>query len=978
MRLFVSISLFFFSFLVVNAQELDSLVATVDPLITKDSLLQKKWVDAQYNAMTLDKKVGQLFMVSVASNQNKTSTDKIKELVAKEHIGGIIFSKGGPVRQAKLTNSYQKVAELPLLVGMDAEWGLAMRLDSTYAFPWNMTLGAIKNNAVVEKVAAQIGKHTKRLGVHINFAPDIDINTNPLNPIIGNRSFGEDKRNVAKKGIAFVNGFEKAGILSSGKHFPGHGDTSTDSHKTLPVINFSKERLDSVELYPFKKLINHGKLSSVMIAHLNIPSLETKPNYPSSLSENIVTNLLQKELQFKGLVFTDALNMKGVANYSEPGDTDLSAFLSGNDILLMPLDVVKGKKKIIEAYNYGIITEERLARSVKKILKAKYKVGLHQHKLVDLKNLYEDLNTLENDLVYEEAIEEAITVVKNKLDLLPIVKLENKKIAYLNLGDASGDKFLQELKNYTTVTEVKEDNLQILLQKLKQYNIVIIGHHKSNGSPWKSYQFSTKDAEIVKAVSALRTSNSILVNFAKPYTLLNTDLSSLDAVLLGYQNSTLAQQKTAQMLFGAIGAKGTLPVSISAKYPVGTGVKYQSLKRLGYDYPERVGLSTYGLQKIDTMVRAGIDSLMFPGAQVLVARKGKVIYNKSFGKPTYESTDKITNNYIYDLASVTKILGTLPMVMKMEEENKIALNNTFKDLIPEYADTELKDVTVLKALSHYGRLPAWIAFYVSTLDKNRKPSREFYSSEKSDDYPYKVFDHLYLTKAYKDSMYNRIGRQDLKSNRYRYSDVGYYVFKKYIEDTYENDLDKLVDGFLYQSIGANRTAYNPLNKFSKDMIVPSEKDNYYRYATVQGYVHDMGAAMQGGVGGHAGLFSNANDVAKIMQMYLQGGYYGGKRYFKERTIKKFNTCYFCDEDVRRGVGFDKPQIKGSGSTCGCVSRKSFGHSGFTGTYTWADPEEEIVYVFLSNRTYPTQNNNLLVKSGLRTRIQQVIYDAILN
>ncbi|MDO6491458.1 MULTISPECIES: glycoside hydrolase family 3 N-terminal domain-containing protein [unclassified Cellulophaga] len=978
MRLFVSISLFFFSLLVVNGQELDSLVVTVDPLITKDSLLQKKWVDAQYNAMTLDEKVGQLFMVSVASNQNKTSTDKIKELVAKEHIGGVIFSKGGPVRQAKLTNSYQKSAKLPLLVGMDAEWGLAMRLDSTYAFPWNMTLGAIRNNAVVEKVAKQIGKHSKRLGVHINFAPDIDINTNPLNPIIGNRSFGEDKRNVAKKGIAFVNGFEKAGILSSGKHFPGHGDTSTDSHKTLPVINFSRERLDSIELYPFKKLINHGKLSSVMVAHLNIPSLDDKPNYPSSLSEKIVTNLLQKELQFKGLVFTDALNMKGVADHTDPGDADLSAFLSGNDILLMPLDVAKGKHKIIEAYNYGVITEERLARSVKKILKAKYKVGLHQHKLVDLKNLYEDLNTLENDLVYEEAIEEAITVVKNKLDLLPIVKLENKKIAYLNLGDASGKSFLQELKNYTTVTEVKEDNLQILLQKLKQYNIVIIGHHKSNGSPWKSYQFSAKDAEIVKAVSALRTSNSILVNFAKPYTLLNKNLSSLDAVVIGYQNSILAQQKTAQMLFGAIGAKGKLPVSISVEYPVGTGVKFESLKRLGYDYPERVGLSTYGLQKIDTMVRAGIDSLMFPGAQVLVARKGKIIYNKSFGKPTYESSDKITNNYIYDLASVTKILGTLPMVMKMEEENKIALNNTFKDLIPEYADTELKDVTVLKALSHYGRLPAWIAFYVSTLDKNRKPSREFYSSEKSDDYPYKVFDHLYLTKAYKDSMYNRIGRQDLKSNRYRYSDVGYYVFKKYIEDTYKDDLDKLVDGFLYQSIGANRTAYNPLNKFSKDMIVPSEKDNYYRYATVQGYVHDMGAAMQGGVGGHAGLFSNANDVAKIMQMYLQGGYYGGKRYFKERTIKKFNTCYFCDEDVRRGVGFDKPQIKGSGSTCGCVSRKSFGHSGFTGTYTWADPEEEIVYVFLSNRTYPTQNNNLLVKSGLRTRIQQVIYDSILN
>lgn len=956
--------------------EQDSIVS-IDPLVTNDTLTQTEWVNGMYASMTLEEKVGQLFMVSVASNQNKASTDKIKKLIGLEHIGGVIFSSGGPLRQAKLNNEYQKASKIPLLIGMDAEWGLAMRLDSTYAFPWNMTLGAIKNNAVVEKVGNQIGKHAKRLGVHINFAPDIDINTNPLNPIIGNRSFGEDRENVAQKGIAYMKGLEKAGVLSSGKHFPGHGDTATDSHKTLPIIGFTEQRIDSIELYPFKRLIQEG-LSSVMIAHLGIPSLEARPDYPSSLSANIVTKLLQQKLGFKGLVFTDALNMKGVADFTAPGDSDLTAFLAGNDILLMPLDVAKGKEKIIEAYNYGVITEERLAHSVKKILKAKYKVGLHSYSPVVENNLYKDLNGLENDLVYAEAIENAITVVKNKIDLLPIVKLENKKIAYVNLGDSSGASFLKELNEYVTVTEVKEDNLQLFTQKLKQYNLVIIGHHKSNESPWKSYRFSDKDLATLKAISQARTSNSILVNFAKPYALLDVDLSSVDAVVLGYQNSELAQQKTAQLLFGAIAAKGKLPVSLSPEFPVHSGVTYESLQRLGYDQPERVGLSSEGLQKIDELVTVGIDSLMFPGAQVLVARKGKVIYNKSFGKPTYESKDKVTNNHMYDLASLTKILATLPMIMKMEEENKIALNSTFKELVPEYADTELKDVTVLKALSHYGRLPAWIAFYASTLDAKRKPSREFYSSTQSEAYPFKINEKLFLIKAYKDSIYNRIGRQDLKSNRYRYSDVGYYVFKKYIEDTYHSRLDTLVDNFLYQSLGATHTSFNPLDKFSKDSIVPSEIDNYYRYDTVQGYVHDMGAAMQGGVGGHAGLFSNANDVAKIMQMYLQDGFYGGKRYFKGRTIKKFNTCYFCDEDVRRGVGFDKPQIKESGPTCGCVSRKSFGHSGFTGTYTWADPEEEIVYVFLSNRTYPSQNNNLLVKSGLRTRIQQVIYDSIIN
>jgi beta-N-acetylhexosaminidase len=369
---------------------------------------------------------------------------------------------------------------------------------------------------------------------------------------------------------------------------------------------------------------------------------------------------------------------------------------------------------------------------------------------------------------------------------------------------------------------------------------------------------------------------------------------------------------------------------------------------------------------------------MFPGAQVLVARRGKVIYNKGFGKPTYTSDQQITTENLYDLASLTKILSTLPILMKMEEDGKVDLIDTFDELNPNYADTELKDVTVLKALSHYGRLPAWIAFYLDTLDKNRKPSSQFYRSSSVPGYTTKVTDNLYLSDMYQDSIYNRIGRQSLKSNRYRYSDLPYYVFKKFIEGNYKMGLDKISNTYIYSRLGADHTSYNPLDKFPKNSIVPSEEDDYYRYERIQGYVHDMGAAMQGGVGGHAGLFSNSNDVAKIMQMYLQGGYYGGERFMESRTVKKFNTCYFCDQNVRRGVGFDKPELKNGGATFKGISRKSFGHSGFTGTLAWADPDEDLVYVFLSNRTYPTASNTLLIKSGLRTRIQKVIYDAILN
>lgn len=970
MRFFRVLPLFLLTIISASAQQ--------NPLVVKDSLAQQRWVDRHYESMSLDEKLGQLFMVSIASDQPQTATDRIATLIKEEGIGGVIFSTGGPVRQAKLTNEYQELSKVPLMVGMDAEWGLAMRLDSTYAFPWNMTLGAIQDNKIVEKVGRQIGKHAKRLGVHINFAPDIDININPQNPIIGNRSFGEDRDNVTEKGIAFMKGMEGEGVLSSGKHFPGHGDTATDSHHALPVINFSRKRLDSIEMYPYQKLINEG-LSSVMVAHLEVPALELKKNLPSSLSEQIISGILKDKMKFKGLVFTDALNMKGVTDHGKNGDVEVKAFLAGNDMLLMPTEVQKAKEKLTKAYEKGRITEERLAESVKKILMAKYKAGLHKYKPVVIESLYEDLNSIQDDLVYEEAIENAITVVKNNFYLMGIKKLENKKIAYVKFGDATSTPFINELNKYAKVTQVNGKDVATIKEKLKDFNLVIIGHHKSNDSPWKGYEFSKTELAWLQELSKERGFNLILTTFAKPYALLDiTSFQGIDGVVVAYQNSTLAQEKAAQLIFGAIPAKGKLPVTAHEIFPVHTNVQLKSLSRLGYSFPERVGLSSTKLAKVDELVQDGLDSLMYPGAQVLISRKGKVIYNKGFGKPTYNSKEKITPEHIYDLASITKILGTLPVLMKMEEDGEIALDDTFEELVPQYSDTEIKDVTVLKALSHYGRLPSWIAFYVSTLNEKRKPSSEFYRQQLLDGFSIKVSDNLYLSDAYKDSIYNRIGRQDLKSNRYRYSDVAYYVMKKYIEDKKKKGLDQLANDFLYAPIGAFNTSYNPLEKFPKNKIVPSEEDNYYRYQTVQGYVHDMGAAMQGGIGGHAGLFSNANDVAKIMQMYLQNGTYGGTKFLDSRTIQKFNTCYFCDKKVRRGVGFDKPQLGNSGPTCGCVSRKSFGHSGFTGTYTWADPEEEIVYVFLSNRTYPSATNTLLVKTGLRTRIQKAIYESIIN
>ena len=964
---------FFLCFIVVASQ------AQLDPLQTADSLAQEQWVNDRYQEMSLEERIGQLFMVLVASDQPKSSTDKIAQIIEEHQIGGVIFSKGGPVRQARLTNQYQKQSKIPLLIGMDAEWGLAMRLDSTYAFPWNMTLGAIRENATVEEVAFQIGKHAKRLGVHINFAPVVDVNSNPRNPIIGNRSFGEDVDNVSAKAVAFHKGLRRADILTSAKHFPGHGDTEVDSHNALPIINLERSRLDTVELYPYRTLIGAG-VSSVMVAHLNVPALETREGEPSSLSKKVIGGVLQNDLEFQGLVLTDALNMKGVTETSDKaGETELKAFLAGNDILLMPEDLPGAKAALVKAYNRGKIKENRLAHSVKKMLRAKYKAKLHKYSPVDIEGLLEDLNGIESRLAHESAVEESITLLKNQFNLLAIKKLENKKIAYVKLGDDDHKPFLNALNLYADVTEVSGKDIATLKERLKDFNLVILGYHKSNASPWKNHNFTKKELYWLNEIAAMPESNAVVAVFARPY-VLNQILSyqPIDALVLGYQNSEMVQVKMAEALFGAIPVKGRLPVTAHPQFPVNSGIDLAPMGRLGYSIPERVGMVSEFLTDIDTLVQQGLDSLMYPGAQVLIARRGKVIYNKTFGSATGNEGDVLTSDHIYDLASLTKILATLPLLMKMEEEGTIGLSSTFQELIPEYSESDLKDVTVLKALSHYGRLPSWIAFYLDTLNKKGQPSSIFYRNRPMDGYSIKVSDGLYLTDAYKDSIYNRIGRQELKSNRYRYSDVAYYVFKKYIEDSYGNSLDNLSQDFLFKRLGASKTTYNPLDKFPRDIIVPSEVDNYFRHRVVQGYVHDMGAAMQGGVGGHAGLFSNANDVAKIMQMYLQGGYYGGERFLKSRTIERFNKCYFCHKEVRRGVGFDKPQLKVHGPTCGCVSPKSFGHSGFTGTYTWADPEAELIYVFLSNRTYPSATNRLLVKSELRTRIQQVIYDSLID
>lgn len=951
-------------------------LAQQNPLVTADAENQRAWVDSIYSGMTIQEKVGQLFMVDIFSNKTKAETDKIKELIKEQHIGGVIFSKGGPMQQAKLNNEYQELSKIPLLVGMDAEWGLAMRLDSTFALPWNMTLGAIQSLPLIEEAGASISRHSKRLGVHINFAPVIDINTNPDNPIIGNRSFGEDKINVTDKAVAFMKGMHREGVLSSAKHFPGHGDTSTDSHKTLPTIKFSSSRIDSVELFPYYRLIKEG-VSSIMVAHLNVPGLESQPNLPSSLSKTIVTDLLKERLQFQGLIFTDALNMKGASNYKSAGDIDLAAFLAGNDILLISEDIPKASAKIQAAYDGGIISEERLAHSVKKILLAKYKAGLNKYKPVETENLIEDLITVKDRVLYDQLAENAITIVKNDIGVLPVKDLELKKIAYVQFGDDNGAPFFNQLRKYGSVDRVQAKELDSLLIKLKNYNFVIIGFHKSNKSPWAGYKFNKDDLNWIHEIS--RQNISILNVFTRPYSLLDLKSnSSLEGIILGYQNSAAVQEKTAQIIFGALEARGKLPVSVGDEFPAGTGFFTRSVNRMSYGLPEAVGMNSRKLQKIDSIIDIALSKKMTPGLQVLVARKGKVVYQRNAGYHTYEKKIPVTDTSLYDIASLTKILATLPLIMQLEEKGIVDFNSKLGDLMPYFKGTNKENIRLQDMLLHYARLKAWLPFYVPTIDKaTRRPSVKYYSEKAVEDFNIPVAENMYIRNDIRDSIMGIIRDSGLERQvGYKYSDLPFYILKYYLEDYYNSSLDYVTHNEIYNPLGANYTTYVPLNKFQLDQIVPTEEDKLWRRQLVHGYVHDQGAAMQGGIGGHAGLFSNANDVAKIMHMYLNEGNYGGRRYLEPETIKKFNTCYNCDKNVRRGVGFDKPQLGRSGPTCGCVSMNSFGHSGFTGTLAWADPEEEIVFVFLSNRTFPDVDNRKLISENIREKIQQVIYDSI--
>ncbi|NVJ84934.1 MAG: serine hydrolase [Algoriphagus sp.] len=938
------------------------------------------WVDSVFNNLNEEERLGQLFMVAAYSNKDQNHVNEITNLIEKENLGGLIFFQGGPIRQARLTNYYQSKAKTPLFLAMDAEWGIGMRFDSIPDFPKAMTLGAIPDTQLIYEMGKEMARQFKELGMHINFAPVVDVNSNPDNPVIGYRSFGENPQAVAARSVAYMKGLQDHGIIANAKHFPGHGDTEADSHYSLPLIRHPEQRIWEVDLYPYQELFKEN-LKSVMVAHLNIPSLEDSGNKPTSLSKKVVTDLLQKQMNFKGLIFTDALNMQGVTKFYGPGEVDLQALLAGNDVLLYSQNVSKAKTLIREAVADGKIEQSEIDRRVKKILKAKYEVGLNRYQPLELEGLYERLVTPENEEIRERLYAAALTVASNKNGLLPFKQLDTKRFASLSIG-GKGEDFQKTLSKYaqfehfTISKAASESEHYNLMKKLEDFDVVVVGLQGITNSPRRAFGIAPGDVALLRKLQERQELVTVL--FGNAYA--TRFLEGLDHVVIAYEDNYLTQQLSPQILFGGRPAMGILPVSTGTQFTYGVGGFLSGLNRLSYGSPESVGLDSKILDRIDEVAEKAIKIQATPGANVLVVKDGKVVFERSYGKLEYRNSPKVNSETVYDLASITKVLATTQAVMFLESRGELDMNKTLGDYLPELQGTNKENLALKDVMAHEAGLKAFIPHYVNTVESGQWRS-DYYQPSSSPGFTRPVSNEMYANDALRDSIWQWTVESELLPkrggrNRYVYSDLTMYFMQAVVERIVNQPLDEFLDQNFYQPLGLYTLTFKPFEKMPLDNIAPTENDVAFRKRQIRGYVHDPGAAMYGGVAGHAGLFGKANDLAVMMQMMLNMGYYGDVSLLKPGTVREFTKRQ--STQSRRGWGWDKPEPEpDKGGSAGKLAPKStFGHTGFTGTCVWADPENNLIYVFLSNRVYPEAENRKLLSEEIRTQIHDIIYEAM--
>ena len=950
------------------------------------------WVEERLSKMTLKEKIGQLFIHTVAPQNTPQNKKNIQNAVKEYKVGGLLFSGGKLADQVNLTNYAQEMAEVPLLLTFDGEWGLAMRLKETLDFPRNRVLGCIQDNTLLYEYGKEVARQCREIGVHVNFAPVADVDNNPQNPVINTRSFGGDPKNVAEKVIAYSQGLEEGGVLSVTKHFPGHGDTNVDSHKALPVLNFTKERLDSIELYPFRKAVSVG-LGGVMVGHLEVPKLSAKP---ASLSTDII-GLLKNEFGFKGLVFTDALEMKGISNNL---DVCARALMAGNDMLLAPRNLKRELDGVLNAVKKGTLTEEVITEKCRKVLTFKYALGLHQKQFIQLSGLEQRLNRPEAKALKERMQKASVTVASNATGVLPL-EMNLKGTVVVNIGKPSeGQVFHKQLNRYISADRIQAnaDSLVTLRKRLANYERVIVVLHTEKYDAYKSLLNTLSDQKPLIYV--------YLTPLRRMYNK-GPEWKKASAVILGHSNDPVVQTYVADALVGKEIPEGRVSVEVEGFLKPGGGVTLGKESVKVYR-PQDYGMDPTVLNKIDEIVLEGIKAEAYPGCQVLILKDGAPIYEKCFGSFTYEPSSKVSSEHLYDLASLTKTIATLLAVMKLYDEGKFGLTDRISKYVPVLKGSPKERITIEELLLHQSGLPAFWPFYREAIDDSsyvgtffkarpdadhrfqvdRKTyvvnrfnyKKEFVSPVPSDSFPLRISDSLYISPNFSKRMLEMIASDDipLRDRRYRYSCLNFMLLKEMVECLAGEPLDVYLEREFYRPMGMEHTLYKPLERFPKEQIVPTIRQDYLRNRMkLQGFVHDEIAAFMGGVSGNAGLFSNARDVAKIYQMLIDGGMYGGKRYFSLETCNLFMTK--TSHISRRGLGFDKPdRLNPTKSPCAEEApAEVVGHTGFTGTCAWADPKNRLVFVFLSNRIYPRVfDHKALMSLNIRPRIQQVMYQAL--
>lgn len=937
----------------------------------------KTWAENTFDSLSVDERIAQLFMIEVRPTYGDAHLKKVEDAIKKHQVGGLIFFKGDPVRQVELTNKYQALAKVPMMVAIDGEWGLAMRLSNTISYPYQIGLGAIQDNSLLFEMGQEIGKQCKRMGIHVNFAPVVDVNNNPKNPVINYRSFGEEPSNVSAKGLAYAKGMQSEKIIACAKHFPGHGDTDVDSHKDLPVINHSMERLRSVEMKPFEHLVNNG-VQSVMTAHLFIPAIDNRPNVAVSISDKAINGILRKEMGFTGLSFTDALNMQGVAKYHPDGELELKALMAGNDVLLAPGDIPKATILIKKAIVSGMITEDYVWSKVKKILAYKYDLGLDSFEEISTENLISDLNNTKAKYINHKLVENQLCLVKDDADLIPLNKEQSYKIASIAIGTGAKTKFQLELGKKLKVSthqiskNAGRSNFDNLLNKLSQADIAIVSVHSTSKYP-PNFGITSNTSYFLEKAS--QKTKVILVDFGNPYNL--AKFPGQSTVLMAFEDEALNQVKAAQALVGEIGLTGRLSVSVGKDYPVGSGVITTPTGSLNTAEPIELGMNPSSLKEIDQIMERAIRIGATPGGQVLVAKEGKIVYNKSFGKQTYTNGVKVENDHLYDLASITKVAATTLSLMKLVEDGVLDLDDKLSEFLPELVGSNKSYITIRMVLQHKAGLKAWIPFYYETI-KDPDLYDSIYSLYPTATHNTYVGSGLYMMDSYKDQIFKLIIESELGTRgKYKYSDLGMILMKELIERVTNTPFNTYVQENFYDPMKLSHLTYLPLDKFDASKIVPTAMSPDMRKGIVHGFVHDPAAAMLGGVSGHAGLFGNAESLAKLMQMLLNGGELNGMHFLQPETIKLFTKQQ--SSDSRRGLGWDKPEFhpRYINPASDHASRECFGHTGFTGTMVWVDPKYDLVYVFLSNRVYPDQDNKKLIREGVRTKIMDAIYESFL-